>query len=359
MEFGEAHRHIGETNMNLHSSRSHTIFRMIIESRDKAKDEYSEGSSDAIHVSILNLVDLADPGLRGAAAAGSFTTILGLSFVTAGRRDLFLLALPRVDDRPWQGGEGSRAPEGGERRREKKVFPYRDNKLTRILQPSLGGNANTAIICTISLAQTHADETKSSLQFASWALRVTNCVHVNEILSDAALLDPQKEEMEEPHANESHLLVVMRILMLEMGRSSRLQQLESDVELETEENIHASNKHEEDENTEVLTKLLADIQEIICNIQDLKTFVESTVDEHLQTCTVFSELIAMSNSKLMIFTVISWSFSSIDLVQIKTLLMEYEKLHSCMKPTIYELARQKVLLPKVSTGYTISLYENT
>ncbi|CAH1443847.1 unnamed protein product [Lactuca virosa] len=41
--------------------------------------------------------------------------------------------------------------------------PYRDSKLTRILQPALGGNANTTIICNITLAQIHADETKSNL----------------------------------------------------------------------------------------------------------------------------------------------------------------------------------------------------
>ncbi|KAI3505372.1 hypothetical protein L1887_27484 [Cichorium endivia] len=143
MDFGEAHRHIGETNMNLHSSRSHTIFRMIIESRDKAEDEYAESSCDAVRVSVL------------------------LS-------------------------EGAES-QGGH-------VPYRDSKLTRILQPALGGNANTAIICNITLAQIHADETKSSLQFASRALRVTNCVHVNEILTDAALLKRQKKEIEELRA---------------------------------------------------------------------------------------------------------------------------------------------------------------
>uniref|UniRef100_A0A453KWT5 Kinesin motor domain-containing protein n=1 Tax=Aegilops tauschii subsp. strangulata TaxID=200361 RepID=A0A453KWT5_AEGTS len=75
--------------------------------------------------------------------------------------------------------------------------PYRDSKLTRILQPALGGNANTAIICNITLAQVHADETKSSLQFASRALRVTNCAEINEILTDAALLKRQRKEIEE------------------------------------------------------------------------------------------------------------------------------------------------------------------
>ncbi|CAN6576887.1 unnamed protein product [Malus baccata var. baccata] len=59
MEFGESHRHIGETNMNLYSSRSHTIFRMIIESRDKHVDEDIGNSCDVVRVSVQNLVDLA------------------------------------------------------------------------------------------------------------------------------------------------------------------------------------------------------------------------------------------------------------------------------------------------------------
>lgn len=57
-----------------------------------------------------------------------------------------------------------------------------ETELTRILQPSLGGNANTAIICNMTPAQIHTDETKSSLQFASRALRATNCARVNEVL---------------------------------------------------------------------------------------------------------------------------------------------------------------------------------
>uniref|UniRef100_A0A9I9E3H9 Kinesin motor domain-containing protein n=1 Tax=Cucumis melo TaxID=3656 RepID=A0A9I9E3H9_CUCME len=53
MEFGESHRHIGETNMNLYSSRSHTIFRMIIESRDKVEDGEAGNSCDAVRISVL------------------------------------------------------------------------------------------------------------------------------------------------------------------------------------------------------------------------------------------------------------------------------------------------------------------
>ncbi|XP_023641305.1 kinesin-like protein KIN-7O isoform X2 [Capsella rubella] len=180
MEFGESHRHIGETNMNLYSSRSHTIFRMIIESRQKMQDEGAGNACDAVRVSVLNLVDLA--GSERAAKTGAE----GVRLKEGSHINKSLMTLGTVIKKLSEGVEN----QGGH-------VPYRDSKLTRILQPALGGNANTAIICNITLAPIHADETKSSLQFASRALRVTNCAHVNEILTDAALLKRQKKEIEE------------------------------------------------------------------------------------------------------------------------------------------------------------------
>ncbi|XP_061965316.1 LOW QUALITY PROTEIN: kinesin-like protein KIN-7O [Populus nigra] len=164
MQFGESHRHIGETNMNLYSSRSHTIFRMIIESRDRTGDEDSSNSCDAVRVSVLNLVDLA--GSERAAKTGAE----GVRLKEGSHINKSLMTLGTVIKKLSEGAES----QGGH-------VPYRDSKLTRILQPALGGNANTAIICNITLAQIHADETKSSLLFASRALRVTNCAHVNEV----------------------------------------------------------------------------------------------------------------------------------------------------------------------------------
>ncbi|CAH9068847.1 unnamed protein product [Cuscuta epithymum] len=189
MEFGESHRRTGETNMNLHSSRSHTIFRMIIESRDKAEHANSYNSCDAVRVSALNLVDLA--GSERAAKTGAE----GVRLKEGSHINKSLMTLGTVIKKLSEGAES----QGGH-------VPYRDSKLTRILQPALGGNANTAIICNITLAQVHADETKSSLQFASRALRVTNSVHVNEVLTDAALLKRQKKEIEELRAKlqDSH-----------------------------------------------------------------------------------------------------------------------------------------------------------
>lgn len=109
------------------------------------------------------------------------------------------------------GAEGARRKEGGHINKSLMTLgnvihklsdgaehvPYRDSKLTRILQPALGGNAKTAIICCVTPAGVHADETRGTLQFASRAKKVTNQVCVNEITNDDALLKRQKKEIEE------------------------------------------------------------------------------------------------------------------------------------------------------------------
>lgn len=60
-------------------------------------------------------------------------------------------------------------------------IPYRDSKLTRILQSSLGGNARTAIICTMSPALSHVEQTRNTLSFATSAKEVTNNAQVNMV----------------------------------------------------------------------------------------------------------------------------------------------------------------------------------
>ncbi|XP_055801402.1 kinesin-like protein KIN-7O isoform X2 [Solanum dulcamara] len=227
MDFGESHRHIGETNMNLYSSRSHTIFRMIIESREKAEDTKTDNSCDAVRVSVLNLVDLA--GSERAAKTGAE----GVRLKEGSHINKSLMTLGTVIKKLSEGAES----QGGH-------VPYRDSKLTRILQPALGGNANTAIICNITLAQIHADETKSSLQFASRALRVTNCVHVNEILTDAALLKRQKTEIEElraklqashsEHLDEEILNLRNTLLKSELERERITLELEEEKKAQAE-----------------------------------------------------------------------------------------------------------------------------
>ncbi|KAI3957107.1 hypothetical protein MKX01_004398 [Papaver californicum] len=179
LESGEANRHFGETNMNARSSRSHTIFRMVIESKGKNANSADFSNLDAIRVSVLNLVDLAGSERIVKTGAG------GIRLKEGKHINKSLLVLGNVINKLSEGPK------------LRGHIPYRDSKLTRILQPALGGNAKTSIICTVAPEEVHVEETKGTLQFASRAKRITNCAQVNEILSDAALLKRQKLEIEE------------------------------------------------------------------------------------------------------------------------------------------------------------------
>ncbi|KAM7137792.1 centromere-associated protein E-like [Macrochelys suwanniensis] len=168
---GEKNRHYGETKMNEHSSRSHTIFRMIIESREN--DPANTNCDGAVMVSHLNLVDLA--GSERARRTGSE----GLRLKEGCNINRSLFVLGQVIKKLCDDPSG--------------FINYGDSKLTRILQNSLGGNAKTVIICTITPVS--FDETLSTLQFANTAKRMRNTPKVNEILDDDALLKPYLKEI--------------------------------------------------------------------------------------------------------------------------------------------------------------------
>ncbi|KAF8745536.1 hypothetical protein HU200_013437 [Digitaria exilis] len=172
LQLGEANRHFGETNMNARSSRSHTIFRMVIES--SAKNQIDNG--DPIRVSVLNLVDLAG------SERNHKTGTEGVRLNEAGHINKSLLMLGNVINKLSENGK------------QRGHIPYRDSKLTRILQPALGGNAKTSIICTAAPEEMHIEETRGTLKFASRAKCVSNCAQVNEML---LFLKRQKREIEE------------------------------------------------------------------------------------------------------------------------------------------------------------------
>lgn len=135
-------RKVAETNMNVQSSRSHTIFSIMIESDEmNASPENDEESATV--VSMLNLVDLA--GSERADATGA----TGNRLKEGSHINKSLLALSLVINKLSEGQE--------------QYINYRDSKLTRILQLSLGGNAMTAIICTVTPAA--VDETNYTLGF--------------------------------------------------------------------------------------------------------------------------------------------------------------------------------------------------
>lgn len=76
-------------------------------------------------------------------------------------------------------------------------IPYRDSKLTRILQSSIGGNSKTAIICAITPSALYREETKSTLMFANRAKEIKNTPTVNEIMDDKAMLKVYRSKIAE------------------------------------------------------------------------------------------------------------------------------------------------------------------
>ncbi|KAJ3697415.1 hypothetical protein LUZ61_001120 [Rhynchospora tenuis] len=221
LKLGEENRHFGETNMNARSSRSHTIFRMVIESRAKEENSFKEDTiTDAVRVSVLNLVDLA--GSERIAKTGAE----GVRLKEGKHINKSLMVLGNVINKLSEGGK------------QRGHIPYRDSKLTRILQPALGGNAKTSIICTVAPEDVHVEESRGTLQFASRAKRITNCVQVNEILTDAALLKRQKLEIEElrKKLQGSHSEVLEQVLLKQRNdmHKSELERERLATELEEE-----------------------------------------------------------------------------------------------------------------------------
>ena len=149
-EIAESNRKVGETKLNQNSSRSHSI--MIIEVTQQFKKE------NIIKKGILNLVDLA--GCEKVSKTGA----VGETLEEAKKINLSLSALGNVIHALTSHSDH---------------IPYRDSKLTRILQESLGGNYKTSLIVTCSPHSYNLDECISSLQFAQRAKTIKNKVKIN------------------------------------------------------------------------------------------------------------------------------------------------------------------------------------
>ncbi|KAI8823403.1 P-loop containing nucleoside triphosphate hydrolase protein [Fimicolochytrium jonesii] len=182
---GEENRHFGATDYNEHSSRSHTIFQMVIESRERGQSGTStptiprpDKNRGTVTISQLNLIDLA-----GSEKATTDTdrrkegAFINKSLLTLGT------VISKLTD-----GKAAAATAH---------IPYRDSKLTRILQSSLSGNARISVICTISPSANNTEETQNTLKFASRVKKVTVNAHANRVVDEKALLQKYKQEIEE------------------------------------------------------------------------------------------------------------------------------------------------------------------
>ena len=175
---GEARRQTGATHLNQHSSRSHTLVRIWIESKHAENDK-----GKGVRISSLSLVDLAGSEsvkLTGSTERQQEGHFINQSLMTLGK---IVYQLSEIEENSGIG--------------KKPHIPYRDSKLTRLLQPSLSGNARIALICCVSPLASHIEESHNTFKFATRAKKIPQKATIQESLDEKTLLQSYKEEIEE------------------------------------------------------------------------------------------------------------------------------------------------------------------
>lgn len=167
---GSHKRQVAATKCNDLSSRSHTVFTITVYMK-----RTSEDGQEYLSAGKLNLVDLA--GSENIQRSGAENK----RAAEAGLINKSLLTLGRVINALVERGSH---------------IPYRESKLTRLLQDSLGGRTKTCIIATLSPAKSNLEETISTLDYAFRAKNIRNKPQVNQLLSKKTLLKEFTAEIE-------------------------------------------------------------------------------------------------------------------------------------------------------------------
>uniref|UniRef100_A0A0E0H123 Kinesin motor domain-containing protein n=1 Tax=Oryza nivara TaxID=4536 RepID=A0A0E0H123_ORYNI len=166
---GEEHRHVGSNNFNLVSSRSHTIFTLTIESSPSGENDEGE-----VKLSQLNLIDLAG-------SESSKTETTGLRRKEGSYINKSLLTLGTVIAKLTDG--------------KATHIPYRDSKLTRLLQSSLSGHGRISLICTVTPASSNSEETHNTLKFAHRSKHIEIKASQNKIIDEKSLIKKYQKEI--------------------------------------------------------------------------------------------------------------------------------------------------------------------
>lgn len=168
MEVGQKNRSVASTLMNNESSRSHSIFTVTVEILEKGLD-----GQDHVRVGKMNMVDLAGSERQ------SKTGATGDTLKEATKINMSLSALGNVISALVDA--------------KTSFIPYRDSKLTRLLQDSLGGNTKTVMCTCIGPVDYNYDETMSTLRYAHRAKSIKNKPRINEDPKDAMIREFQDE----------------------------------------------------------------------------------------------------------------------------------------------------------------------
>ena len=168
---GNESRIVASTKLNEKSSRSHCIFRLNIEiTKNIKKNNFGEEETEKVLLkNHINLIDLAG------SENSNKTGCVGQRLKEGSNINKSLLALSNVINKLSQNN-------GNNNSNSQNFFVnYRDSKLTRLLQNSLGGNSKTTIICTITDDAEHYTETMNTIHFGNKAKNIKTVVKVNEV----------------------------------------------------------------------------------------------------------------------------------------------------------------------------------
>ncbi|XP_075619114.1 chromosome-associated kinesin KIF4A isoform X2 [Balearica regulorum gibbericeps] len=271
LEQGNNSRTVASTAMNSQSSRSHAIFTICVDQKKK-NDKNSNFHSK------LHLVDLAGSERQKKTKAEGDRLKEGINI----NRGLLCLGnvISALGDENKKGG----------------FVPYRDSKLTRLLQDSLGGNSHTLMIACVSPADSNLEETLNTLRYADRARKIKNKPIVN--------VDPQAAELHHLKQQVQQLQVLLLQahggtlpVSINMAPSENLQSLMEKNQLLMEENQKLSRGLSEaagqtaqmleriilteQENEKMNAKLEQLQQHAVCKL-DLQKLVETVEDEELK-----------------------------------------------------------------------------
>jgi centromeric protein E len=247
---GDNARRVAGTQFNARSSRSHAVVQIVVESRERggASGSLKDNKRSAIapggvRVSTLSLIDLA----------GSEKAAENKERRTEGSHiNKSLLTLGTVIGR--LSSDKDKATSEKDKASKEKHLPYRDSKLTRLLQPALSGNSLVSILCTIqtgvsgsiAAANSHTGETLNTLKFASRAKNniVSHAKKAEESVGAAgdpgsrALLDRYRFEIQE-----------LRRQLDEQNKSKESKKVDEEREKDEEEEkareLEDKHRHEE------------------------------------------------------------------------------------------------------------------
>ncbi|NWU94764.1 KIF4 protein, partial [Upupa epops] len=271
LEQGNKSRTVASTAMNSQSSRSHAIFTIYIDQRKKAD------KNSSFHCK-LHLVDLAGSERQKKTKAEGDRLKEGINI----NRGLLCLGnvISALGDENRKGG----------------FVPYRDSKLTRLLQDSLGGNSHTLMIACVSPADSNLEETLNTLRYADRARKIKNKPVVN--------LDPQAAELQQLKQQVQQLQVlllqahggILPVSINSMAPSENLQSLMEKNQSLMEENQKLSQGLSEaagqtaqlleriileEQENEKMSAQLEQLQHAVGRV-DLQKLVETVEDEELK-----------------------------------------------------------------------------